>query len=157
MKKIIFITAGLLALGFAAAQASGFALIDAKHPQIITGVFTDLKGHSDGGASLALVTHSEWVPVAIGGSLGRGLGGPSVALGTSVNVLPVIQAAAWIGIDALFPGSEKFANLKSLIYPADTSAPDIKMSFGPHFSYVFNDGLKGKGMITLFYGAAWKF
>ena len=80
-----------------------------------------------------------------------------MALGTSVNVLPVIQAAAWIGIDALFPGSEKFANLKSLIYPADTSAPDIKMSFGPHFSYVFNDGLKGKGMITLFYGAAWKF
>ena len=160
MKKIITTAAILWLAGFAGgaiANAGGFALFDPAHPEIVTGAFTDLKGHTDAGVSLGLITYSEWCPLAIGGSLGRSLGGPSVAIGTSVNLLPVIQAAAWLGIDALWPDSEKFKNLKALIYPAETGTPDIKMSFGPHFIYVFNDGLHGKGMWTLFYGAAWHF
>lgn len=132
-------------------------IIDLNHPQVVTGVFSDFQGHKDGGAALALVTYGAGVPLAVGGTLGRGLGGPSVALGTMMNLLPAIKDGGMAIIKALYPDDAKFANLKGILAPPIGGKPDISMSFGPCFSYVFNNGLKGKGVWTLFYGAAWSF
>ena len=154
--KIIF---GLLLLVSCGGQVrgEGFKFIDLQHPQVITGVFTDMKGNSDGGVALAIVTYSNWCPVAIGGSMGRSLGGPSIAIGTSMNLLPSMQVIARTLLDVLYPDPVKFQNLKSIVTPPIPGKPDVSMSFGPHWSYVLNHGTKGKGMVTWFYGASWAF
>lgn len=161
-KSIIQIAVGmaLMACGVVTAKAGSLSLIDPQHPQIVTGAFTDLKGHTDAGGAVALVTVSGnpyLVPLDLGGSLGRALGGPSVAVGMSANLAPAVLGALRLGLDSLFPDPDKFQNLKSVLMPATPGTPDITVSFGPHYSYVFNDGLKGKGIWTLFYGAAWTF
>ena len=161
MKKIIAVTLFLFAVGVMVgmARASDFALVNPAHPFIVTGFFTDLKGHTDGGAAVSLVTFKPipgWSVLDAGGSMGRALGGPSVALGGSYNVIPDVKAGVLAGIDALYPNPSQFANLKSIL-SSPVGSPDITMTFGPHYSYVFNNGLKGKGMLTLFYGAAWNF
>jgi len=155
MKKTMLV----LALVFIASQAkaSKIELIDIYHPQIVTGVFTDMKGHSDAGAAVALLTYGNWCPLAGGGTIGKGLGGPSVSLGTSLNLLPATQALFSGILEILYPDPYKFANLKAIIAPPETGTPDISMSFGPNWSYVFYDGIKGRFMTTWFYGAAWKF
>ena len=73
MKKILLVLA-LLGAAAGAARAADFALIDPQHPKIVTGAFTDLKGHNDGGVTIALVRSLAapgWVPVD-----GGGLSGP---------------------------------------------------------------------------------
>ena len=162
MKTLFKTWLALSLLGLAAgmANAASLALIDPKHPQIVTGAFTDLKGHTDAGGAVALLTiagNPYLVPLDLGGSLGRALGGPSVAIGASMNLAPAVQAAISLGLLSLFPDPAKFANLKSLFMPATTGTPDVSFSLGPHYSYVFDNGLKGKGEWTLFYGAAWTF
>jgi hypothetical protein len=163
MKTLFKTWLALSLLGLAAGMASAadFALVDPAHPKIITGVFTDLKGHNDGGIVIALVrslTVPGWVPVSGGGSLGRALGGPSAALGTSYNFTPELKALASAGISALYPDPAKFANLKEMLGPpASGSTPDLTISLAVHWSYVFTNGLKGKGIVTLFYGPAFTF
>jgi len=154
MKKMLIAAVFCLS---ASAQAGSFKPIDFAHPQIVTGVFTDLKGHSDAGASLAIIGYGNWCPVSVGGSLGKSLGGPSLAIGTSINLLPATQIMIGGLISAIYPAPDKFRNLKELLTPAASSGPDISMSFGPQWSYVFFNGLQGKGVITWFYGANWKF
>jgi hypothetical protein len=161
MKKITIATLVLFGIGFmdGIATASDFKLIDVKHPVIVTGAFTDLKGHTDGGAAVALVAYKPikgWTVADIGGSLGRALGGPSMSAGGSYNLIPDVKATGLMLLTALYPDSNKFANLKSIL-SSPVGTPDITMSFGPHYSYVFNNGIKGKGMVTLFYGAEWNF
>ena len=163
MKKLIMFAVSLFLLGFAygMAQASDFALIDPVHPRIITGAYTDMRGHTDGGIAIALVrslTVPGWVPVSGGGSLGRALGGPSIALGTSYNFTPELKALASAGISALYPDPAKFANLKELLGPpAPGATPDLTISLAVHWSYIFTHGLKGKGIVTVFYGPAFTF
>jgi hypothetical protein len=157
MKNLIFSLLVVFAAG--SVKAADFVVLDVNHPAFVTGAFTDLKGHSDAGGALALLTYGPipgWVVFDLGGSLGRALGGPSVAFGGSYNLLPDVKATSLALLSVLYPDASKFANLKSIL-SSPVSTPDITMSFGPHYSYVFNDGLKGKGMITLFYGAAWNF
>lgn len=141
-------------------QSSGFKLLDVRHPEIITGVFTDLRGHSDAGSSLALITYAgviDFTPLAIGASLGAGLGGPSVGIGASVNLLPEVKAGFLSVLNALYSRPDKFANVKAILSPAAPGLPDLTMSMGPHFSYIFENGFHGKTMVLLFYGASWKF
>jgi hypothetical protein len=162
MKKITILAVLLFSFGFAygLAQAGSLSIINPQHPQIVTGAFTDLKGHTDAGGAVALLTiagNPYLVPLDLGGSLGRALGGPSVAIGASMNLAPAVQVAISLGLLSLFPDPAKFANLKSLFMPATTGTPDVSFSLGPHYSYVFDNGLKGRGMWTLFYGAAWTF
>ena len=56
MKTLFKTWLALSLLGLAAgmANAASLALIDPKHPQIVTGAFTDLKGHTDAGGAVAL-------------------------------------------------------------------------------------------------------
>ena len=155
MKTIILI----MLLG-GVANAGEFKLIDVHNPSIVTGVFDDLKGHKDAGASLALITNTgipNFTPLAIGGSLGASLGGPSVSIGMSVNLLPSIKAGALSVLNAIWPNPNKFSNVKTIFWPSVPSSTDIVMSCGPHWSFVFVDGIKTKGMLTLFYGAEWHF
>jgi hypothetical protein len=154
MKKLLF---GVCLIASMVGNIKAVQFMDLNHPQVVTGIYDDTKGHSDGGAALALVTHGNWCPLAIGGSLGNGLGGPSLGLGTSLNLLPAMQVLAGGILEILYPAPEKFSNLKVILSAPATGTPDISMSFGPHWLYVLNDGFKGKGMLVLFYGAAWKF
>ena len=158
MKKILVIWFGLMALGFTAAVAGGFKLINPAHPQIATGVFSDFKGRTDAGGALALVTYApaEWVPLSIGGTLGSGLGGPSVGLGTSFNFLPTTKAAVLAILNDITKDGQ-YTNLKDVFKPAIVGTSDIKMSFGPAYSLVFYNGLKSRGVWLLFTGAEWKF
>ena len=150
-------------------DAGYFRGLDLNHPQTSLGTFSDLRGHSDAGGNLALITHSkvdgcivksfciDWVPLAIGGTLGNNLGGASLALGTSANLLPATETLLLIGIDALFPSADSAVAIKKLLSPSVGGSPDISIAVAVHWSYVFVDGLKGKGMATLFSGASWKF
>jgi hypothetical protein len=167
MKKIIL----SLALVFLAGQARAgyFRGLDLNHPQTSMGTFSDLRGNSDAGGNLALITHSradgciikgfciDWTPLAIGGTLGNNLGGASLGLGASANLLPATEALLLTGINALFPAADRAVAIKKLLSPSIGGSPDISIAIGPHWSYVFTDGLKGKGIVTLFSGAAWKF
>lgn len=135
-------------------------LLDPAHPQIVVGVYDNLKGGKDAGSSLAILTYKaagvELVPLCVGTTLGRGLGGPSVALGASANLLPPVKAGFRLILTALYPDSGKFANLKAILAPPTAGQPDIVMSIGPNASYVLYDGLHGKTLFTVFYGAQWK-
>lgn len=161
MKKLLMVAVLLFSVKAVRGEPY-FKPIDISHPQITTGVFSDLKGHSDAGSSLALILHTptdgiDWTPLAIGGTLGAGLGGPSVAMGMSANLLPEVKAAARNILTILFPAPDKFANIKTILEPAVSGTPDITMAMGPHYSLVFIDGLKTKAMFTWFIGGAWKF
>jgi hypothetical protein len=158
---LLIATAVLTALTAPAADAASFKLLDPGNPQMVAGVYNDLRGHQDGGGALALITQKsgaiDWTPLVIGGTLGQGLGGPSVALGTTANLLPDVKAGLLAGVRALWPDPVKFANIKAVLAPPAPGTPDAVMSIGPNVSYVFYDGLKGRLTFTLFVGAAWKF
>lgn len=167
MKKVLLIVAVCFMVD--TAQAGYFRRMDIKHPQTSAGAFFDLQGHSDAGVSLALITHNtvdgciipgvclDWTPLAIGGTLGRSLGGPSIAIGTSANMLPVLEKGLLQVVNAVFPLPSSCVVLKKMLSPSVAGAPDISIAIGPHWSYVLTNGLQGKGMVTLFSGAAWKF
>ena len=162
MRKITIAFLVLFGMGFAAgvARAGTFKLIDINHPAVVTGVFSDLRGHSDAGISLAIVTHTgipNFVPVAIGGSLGHSLGGPSLAIGMSLNLLPDVKAGILEIINAVYSDPAKFQNLKGILAPPVSGTPDFSISCGSHWSYVLDNGIHGRGMLTLFYGAKWVF
>ena len=162
MKKIIKVWIGLTLLGLAAgmANAGEFALMQPAHPIVATGIFSDFKSHSDAGAAVALVTSktiSEWTPVDLGGSLGRALGGPSLSVGSTVNLLPEIKQGLFSAVSALYPDPDMFTNIKEIFSPPNGGTPDVNMIMGPHFSYVFYKGLKGRGCITIFSAAKWSF
>lgn len=143
------------------AEAGQFKLVDPANPVIVVGVYDNLRGNSDAGGALAIITYKagsvELVPLSAGATLGRGLGGPSVAIGASANLLPPVKAGFRLILAALYPDPAKFANLKAILSPPQHGVPDVTVSMGPHYSYVLYKGIKGRGMATLFYGAKWSF
>jgi len=166
MKKIIMLVAMMAVSGVA--HAGYFRGLDLNHPQTSLGTFSDFKSHSDAGGSLALITHSpadgciipgfciNWTPLAIGGAIGNNLGGASIGVGPSANLLPAAENIILIGVNALFPAADKAMALKKLLKPSVSGNPDISVAAGPCWSLVFVDGLHSKGMWTFFTGAAWK-
>jgi len=142
-----------------AAKEPYFKFIDPEHPRYTTGIFDDLKGHSDFGGTLAILTHDgpmEWTPLTIGGTAGRGLGGPSLALGSSINLLPQVKSVALKVVKAIWPG-DKFNNLKTILSPPKPGQVDITMVAAPHVNLVFYDGIKTRAATTMFYGVAWHY
>lgn len=168
MKKIILITAGLMALGFVAAQAGTFAAIDPAHPQTSVGVFNDFKGHYDGGAVVVLISQKSqtqdllayiingWAPLTLGGTTGRGLGGPSVALGTGFNVIPAARTLALVAWESLAGKGDISLHMTT---PAAASAetPSAELFIGPQYSWVFDSLKKSHACPTLYIGASIKF
>lgn len=163
MKKLILVVV-MMVMAAPARAALQFGLVDFKHPQTSIGTFFDYKGHSDGGGVLALVLlqdegkSSPWVPLTIGGTMGQGLGGPSVSLGTGYNLLPGAKAVVWAilqfstGLD-----DSKFKNIKELLAPPDLGKPDMDFFFGPQYSLVFTAPDRAKTVPTLFAGGTLKF
>ena len=156
MKKIII---NLVLCFLPVMAAAQMQVINPLHPIIVTGVFSDMRGHSDGGSALALLTMPQYdfVPLAIGSTIGQGLGGPSVALGMGFNLLPDIKFMGLFFVNCLWPQPEKFSNLKGMLAPPEDGKVDVVMSLGPNYNLVFFDGLRTKGLVTLFYGAKWQF
>jgi hypothetical protein len=167
MKKLTIVV--LLMMMWCQVQAAPyFRLMDPAHPQTSAGAFFDLKGHSDGGAILALITHAPadgclipavcdgWAPLAIGGTMGQGLGGPSLAIGSSFNMLPITKAGLLALINAITNKSQ-FSNIKELLAPPALGLPDLAICIGPQYSLVIESLNRMKMVPTIFAGGTLKF
>lgn len=166
MKKILI--AVMMVSMVSAARASSFALLDPAAPQTSAGTFTSMDGSgSAAGLAVAVITYKApasnnvlkafvhgWVPLTIGGTLGAGLGGPSVAAGMGVNLLPAAQAGLLGAISALArPGA--LASLQAALQAKDSP---VAVFVGPQFNLIFTAPDKSFGKPTWFVGASvtWK-
>ena len=165
-KKVILIIADAMLVGSLVAQvvsAADFALIDLKAPQTSVGTFVDAKnGSSAAGGLVALVTHKDrldntmlaafargWVPLTIGGTMGQGLGGPSVAMGMGVNLFPIAQASLYSLINAV-SNKDQLTGLKVALSASPTNAV---IFIGPQESLVFKSLNRMGTRLTWFVGA----
>ena len=166
-KKVILIVADAMLIGSLAAQvvkAADFKLIDIKAPQTSVGTFIDAKsGSSAAGGLVALVTHKDrldntmlaalargWVPLTIGGTLGQGLGGPSLAMGTGINLFPAAQASLYGLVNAV-SGSDQLTGLKVALAASPTTAC---IFIGPQESLVVRSLNRMGTKLTWFFGAS---
>ncbi len=171
MKRgILMVMTGLVLLvaGLVTAQAADFAFIDLKAPKTSVGTFIDAKnGSSAAGGLVAVVTHKDrldntmlaalvrgWVPLTIGGTIGRGLGGPSVAMGTGINLFPVMQASLYSLVNAV-AGEDQLNGLKIALAASPTNAT---IFIGPQESLIMRSLNKAGTSFTWFVGASitWK-
>lgn len=169
MKKILIVVAVMvLASAPRAASAGGFGLLDLAGPQTSAGTFVSMDGSgSAAGAAVAVITYkapasnnvlrafvSGWVPLTIGGTLGAGLGGPSVAAGTGINLLPAARAGLLAAVGALTkPGA--LASLQDALRAQDSP---VALFVGPQYNLVFTAPDRAYGKPTWFIGASvtWK-
>lgn len=167
MKKILIAVAILFYAG-APARAAGFGLFDPAAPQTSAGTFISMDGSgSAAGLTVAAVTYkapasnnvlsafvSGWVPLTLGGTMGAGLGGPSMAAGTGLNLLPAARAGLLAAIGALArPGA--LASLQGALQAQDSP---VALFMGPQYNLVFMAPDKCYGKPTWFIGASvtWK-
>jgi hypothetical protein len=160
MKKLIL---AAVMCSAASVQAADFALIDLKAPVTSVGSFIDSQnGNSAAGGLVAIVTHKQhgmgvidalisgWTPVTLGGTLGAGLGGPSVAMGTGVNLFPAAQATLFELVKAV----SKDGQLNGLKVALAPSAPSATIFFGPQESLIFKNLNHYGTRLTWFIGAS---
>ena len=169
MKKIIIATMVLFGLGFmgGVANSSDFALIDLKAPITSVGSFVDAgNGSSAAGGLVAIVTHKQkglgvldslingWTPITAGGTLGAGLGGPSIAIGTGVNLFPAAQATLYSLVNSVAK-DDQLTGLKVALAPSATAA---SIFIGPQESLIFKSTSHYGTRLTFFVGASitWK-
>jgi hypothetical protein len=144
-----------------------FQLIDLAHPQTSIGGFSAKDGQFAAGGVLALITHTAadknktslmdgWVPLDIGGTLGSGLGGPSIAIGSGLNLLPAGKAIGLLLLDAVTKG-DQFTNLKDALKPPNTGSVDLVPFIGPHYNIVFVTLTHVRLVPTWFIGGTLKF
>lgn len=170
-KLVVLVVSEMVMLGGMLPQlkASDFAPIDLKAPQTSMGTFFEGSGESSSaGGLVALVTlkntnldntvlgsiSRSWVPLTIGGTMGRGLGGPSIAMGTGMNLLPVAQATLYSLLNALSsPG--QLNGLKVALAASPTAA---SLFVGPQESLIFRSPSKMQTKLTWFAGVSitWK-
>ena len=164
MRKILI--AVIIAAAAGSARAADFGLFDPKAPQTSAGTFFSMDGTgSAAGLAVAAVTYKApasnnilsafvhgWVPLTIGGTLGAGLGGPSVAVGTGVNLLPAAQAGLLAAVSALSsPGG-----LSSLKGALQASESPVALFVGPQLNLIFTAPNRSFGKPTWFVGASVK-
>lgn len=155
----------LVCLAFApAARAGRFALFDPAAPQTSAGTFISMDGTgSAAGLAVAAVTYrakasnnvlaafvNGWVPLTLGGTIGAGLGGPSVAAGSGLNLLPAARAGLLGAIGALAkPGA--LASLREALRAQDSP---VALFVGPQYNLVFTSPGRCYGKPTWFIGAS---
>ena len=162
MKKILIAAALCLAAG--GAQAGQFGLLDLAAPQTSVGTFISMDGSgSAAGLAVAAVTYkapasnnvlaafvSGWVPLTLGGTMGAGLGGPSMAAGTGLNLLPAARAGLLAVISSLAqPGA--LASLQGALHAQDSP---VALFVGPQYNLVFTAPDKCYGKPTWFIAAS---
>lgn len=163
MKKILAI--GLLAVMASGAYAVDFGLVKLSAPQTSAGTFISMsKETSAAGATLTIITHkkiasdnifssliSGWAPLTLGGTIGSGLGGPSIAGGTGVNLLPASQASL-LGLLNLLSGDSSLTSLKNAL-SAKAGSGAASLFIGPQYNLVFESLKKCHTEPTWFIGA----
>lgn len=147
-----------------AAHAGRFSLFDPAAPQTSAGTFISMDGSgSAAGLAVAAVIYrapassnvfsalgNGWVPVTAGGTIGAGLGGPSIALGTGLNLLPAARAGLLGVIGALArPGA--LASLQEALRAQDGP---LALFVGPQYNLVFTSPSRCFGKPTWFIGAS---
>lgn len=161
MKKVIL--AAVMMFSVEAVRAADFALIDLKAPVTSVGSFIDSQnGNAAAGGLVAVVTHKQqglgvidalisgWTPVTLGGTLGAGLGGPSVAMGTGVNLFPAAQSTLFELVKAI----SKDGQLNGLKVALSPSAPSATIFIGPQESLIFKNLNHYGTRLTWFVGAS---
>jgi hypothetical protein len=163
MKKILI--AGLLIVMASGAYASDFGLVKLSAPQTSAGTFISMsKDTSAAGATLTIITHkaipsnnilssliSGWAPLTLGGTIGSGLGGPSIAGGTGINLLPASQASL-LGLLKLLSEDGSLTTLKNAL-TAKPAGGATSLFIGPQYNLVFETLRKCHTEPTWFIGA----
>ncbi len=162
MKNLIISTILVTSMGVPV-MASNFHFIDVKAPVTSIGTFIDAKaGSSAAGGTIGLVTYKSvpmgilgavinaWEPISLGGTLGNGAFGPSVAMGTGVNLLPIAQASLY----SLINGISKEGQLNGLKIALAPSAPSATIFVGPMEALTFKDISHCATHLTWFLGAS---
>lgn len=155
----------LLCLAFAPASHAGkFSLFDPAAPQTSAGTFVSMDGTgSAAGVAVAAVLYKAppsnnvfsafvngWVPLTVGGTIGAGLGGPSIAAGTGLNLLPAARAGLLGAIGALAkPGS--LSSLQEALRAQDSP---LALFVGPQYNLIFTSPSRCYGKPTWFIGAS---
>ena len=168
IKKMLFVMLVIPLLAMSA-MASNFALIDPDKPQTSAGIYTDMEnGNSAAGANVALITHSYtsttnvvasvldgWTPLNLGGTVGDGLGGPSIALGTGLNLLPATRTTIANILTLVAPNS--LSGLKSAltVTNSDDNYKTVKLFAGPSANLVFTSLKSCKLIPTFYFGATY--
>ena len=163
MKNILI--AGLLVVMASGAYASDFGLVNLSAPQTSIGTFISMsKDTSAAGATLTIITHkampsdhifssliSGWAPLTLGGTIGSGLGGPSIGGGTGINLLPASQASL-LGLLNLLSGDSSLATLKKAL-AAKAGSGATSLFIGPQYSLIFETLKKCHTEPTWYIGA----
>ena len=158
MKKLMMAVMFLAMAG--EGQAAYFRTIDWSHPQVNAGL--SIGEVTRPTTMVALVTHSPkdgyllipdvyWTPLAVGGGFKDNKF--HVAVGPSMNLLPLLQSGFEVFLNAVTP-ADKYLNLKSIIHKAAESNGDIVGSAGINLEYDFADK---RWSAPLFAGVSWKF
>ena len=151
MKKIMI--GMVMMIGMSAYMyASDFSFIDVKQPQVSAGKFYSLDGGSDGGWLLSIILHKNipqenmlsalitgWTPLEAGMSLGRGLGGPSVSVGTSLNLMPLAQTGLLKFLDSI-TSPDSLSGLKSDLKINSDNAVNLVGGF--NYAMIYNSDNK---------------
>ena len=162
MKNLLISAILVVGMG-ATVMASNFHFLDIKAPVTSVGTFIDAKaGSSAAGGTIGLITYKSvpaglldavinaWEPVTLGGTLGNGAFGPSVAMGTGVNLLPIAQASLY----SLVNGISKDGQLNGLKIALSPSAPSATIFIGPMEALTFKDISHCATHLTWFLGAS---
>ena len=147
-----------------AARAGSFALLNPAALQTSAGTFISMDGTGSAvGLTAAAITYkapvsnnvlsafvSGWVPLTLGGTVGAGLGGPSVAIGSGLSLLPAARAGLLAAIGALSkPGA--LASLQGALQSQDSP---VALFVGPQYNLVFTSPSRCFGKPTWFIGAS---
>jgi hypothetical protein len=166
MKKIMEISAVLLGLVMNCSAGNYFKTIDFSHPITSVGVINDFHGHYDGAGVVSIFYHQPdttdmlaklidgWTPLTLGGSAGRGLGGPAILVGSGFNLLPLGQGLIKALISSLDSGN---ASQISLGNPAGDETPSAEIFIGPQEAWIFNSLTKSRLAATFFISTTIKF
>lgn len=113
-----------------------------------------LFSHStEDGCLLPTIVCEDWSPLALG--VGGNLrSDPYLAVGPSINILPVAKGVALASLNAATKAGD-FASLKNSLKPAPKSSVDLAVAVGP--TWVVKPSENWKGYFRLFFGGAWSF
>jgi len=169
LELLVMLTVIMMLCAYApSAFASDFGLIKLSAPQVSAGIFTAMDGSgSAAGTTVAVVTHKAissdnilasviegWVPLSAGGTTGAGLGGPSISLGSGVNMLPATRTTLLALANFIAPNS--LDGIKSALTASSSESP-ITAFVGPNLNLVFTSLTKLHTKGTVFYGAKFAF
>ena len=159
MKRVILSLVLVMLAGVA--RAADFSFIKLNAPVTAVGTFIKASDasvapggvvgiilHKQAGTDFLSSLASGWIPLTAGGTLGKGLGGPSVALGTGLNFVPAGKATLLGLIDSI-SSPNQLPGLKAALASGQSN---VTMFMGVYESLVFQSLHRYGTCVTWFVG-----